>query len=103
MVNENALSNTKINNTNKINIITGTGENIPSSNYDFLLININRNTIVEEFKYFLNTLKKDSVLILSGFLYTDVDYISKFLINHALNIITSEFENNWAVLMVKFN
>jgi len=103
MVNENAFSNTKINNTNKINIITGTGENIPSSNYDFLLININRNTIVEEFKYFLYTLKKDSVLILSGFLYTDVDYISKFLLNHELNIITSEVENNWAVLMVKFN
>ena len=59
--------------------------------------------LAEEFKYFLNTLKKDSVLILSGFLYTDVDYISKFLINHGLNIITSEVENNWAVLMVKFN
>ena len=77
----------KINNSNSINLINGTGKNIPEKKYDFLLININRNTIVEEFKYFLKVVKNESLLILSGFLYSDVNYISNFLKKSGLKIL----------------
>ena len=102
-VNENAFENLKINNTSSVNLINGKGENIPEKKYDFLLININRNTIVEEFKYFFKVLKNDSVLILSGFLYSDVNYISNFLKNYGLKIINSNKENDWVVLVVKYS
>ena len=102
-VNENALENLKINNTNSVNLINGKGENIPKKKYDFILININRNTIVEEFKYFLKVLKNESVLILSGFLYSDVNYISNFLKKYGLKIINSNKENDWVVLVVKYS
>ena len=69
--------------------------------YDFILVNINRNTIIEEFKYFLKVVKNKSVLILSGFLYSDVNYISDFLKNSGLKIINSKKENDWVVLVVK--
>lgn len=101
-VNKNALDNTKLNHTSQINLITGTGKNIPNKIYDFVLINIDRNTIIKEFKYFLKVINISSIIILSGFLNTDVDYISKFLIKEGLKIINSEFENNWALLIVKF-
>ena len=57
-VNENALENLKINNASSVNLINGKGENIPKKKYDFILININRNTIVEEFKYFFKSYEK---------------------------------------------
>lgn len=100
-VNDSALENLKINNTLSINLINGKGENIPKKKYDFILININRNTIVEEFKYFLKVVKNESVLILSGFLYSDVNYISDFLKKSGLNILNSSKENDWVVLVVK--
>ncbi len=100
-VNDSALENLKINNTLSINLINGKGENIPEKKYDFILININRNTIVEEFKYFLKVVKNESVLILSGFLYSDVNYISDFLKKSGLNILNSSKENDWVVLVVK--
>ena len=102
-VNDSALENLKINNTLSINLINGKGENIPEKKYDFILININRNTIVEEFEYFLKVVKNESVLILSGFLYSDVNYISDFLKKSGLNILNSSKENDWVVLVVKNN
>ena len=101
-VNKNALENIKLNKASQINVITGTGKNIPDKKYDFILININKNTIINEFNFFLNSTKSDSVLILSGFLYSDVNYISKYLKKHNLKIINSNMENNWAILIVKF-
>ena len=50
----------------------------------------------------LKVINNHSILILSGFLNTDVDYISKFLNKEGLKIINSEIENNWALLIVKF-
>ena len=100
-VNHSALENLKINNTISINLIIGKGENIPEKKYDFILVNINRNTIIEEFKYFLKVVKNESVLILSGFLYSDVNYISDFLKKSGLNILNSSKENDWVVLVVK--
>ena len=102
-VKNSAMENLKINNSNSINLINGTGENIPQKKYDFILININRNTIVEEFKYFLKVVKNESVLILSGFLYSDVNYISDFLKKNGLKILNSNKENDWVVLVVKNN
>ncbi|PDH47005.1 MAG: hypothetical protein CND37_05585 [Bacteroidetes bacterium MED-G20] len=100
-VNHSALENLKINNTISVNLIIGKGDNIPEKKYDFILVNINRNTIIDEFKYFLKVVKNKSVLILSGFLYSDVNYISDFLKNSGLKIINSKKENDWVVLVVK--
>lgn len=102
-VNANALDNLKINNIRSVNLITGKGNNIPTKTYDFILININRNTIIEEFNFFLKVVKDKSVLILSGFLYSDVDYISDFLVKSGLKILNSNKENDWVVLVVKYN
>lgn len=102
-VNANALDNLKINNIRSVNLITGKGNNIPIKTYDFILININRNTIIEEFNFFLKVVKDKSVLILSGFLYSDVDYISDFLVKSGLKILNSNKENDWVVLVVKYN
>jgi protein-L-isoaspartate O-methyltransferase len=51
--NQNANQNLVTNNCKVIKIIDGDGDSIPNKKYDYLLVNINRNTIIQEFTNFL--------------------------------------------------
>ena len=76
-------------------------EKISPKKYDFILANINRNTI-KEFNYFLNVIKTNSILFFSGFYSKDIDYISNFSIKCGLKILYSDLENDWALIVLKF-
>ena len=54
-----------------------------------------------DYGYVIKVVKNESVLILSGFLYSDVNYISDFLKKNGLKILNSNKENDWVVLVVK--
>ena len=99
--NKNANKNLAINNCKVIKIISGDGKNIPSKKYDFLLVNINRNIILKEFTNILNAMKKNSIVLFSGFFESDVDYIKSFSIKSGLKILYSDLENDWALLVMK--
>ena len=101
-VNANAFKNLAANNSKLIKIINGGGESIPNKKYNFLLVNINRNTIIKEFKFFKSAMDKNSIVLFSGFLESDINYISDFAIKSGLNILYSNLENNWALLVMKF-
>ena len=101
-VNSNAFKNLAANNSKFIKIINGGGESIPDKKYNFLLVNINRNTIIKEFKFFKSAMDKNSIVFFSGFLESDINYISDFAIKSGLNILYSNLENNWALLVMKF-
>ena len=45
---------------------------------------------------------KNSIVLFSGFLESDINYISNFAIKSGLNILYSNLENNWALLVMKF-
>ena len=98
--NQNASQNLSINKCKAIKIIDGGGNRIPNKKYDFLLININRNTIIEEFTHFLNVMKKNSIVLFSGFFESDIDYIKDLSIKSGLKILYSDLENQWALLVM---
>ena len=100
-VNKNALKNIAINNCEIIQIINGDGGCIPNKKYDFLLVNINKNTISKEFPNFLNVMKKNSIVLFSGFFESDVDYIKDLSLKSGLKILYSDLENQWALLVMK--
>ena len=102
--NKNANKNLTINDCKVVNIIKGDGDNIPNKKYDFLLININRNTINKEFTNFLKVMKMNSKVLFSGFFHSDIDYIKELSIKSGLKILYSVLENEWALLvMIKNN
>ena len=102
--NKNANKNLTINDCKVVNIIKGDGDNIPNKKYDFLLININRNTINKEFTNFLKVMKMNSKVLFSGFFDSDIDYIKELYIKSGLKILYSVLENEWALLvMIKNN
>ena len=99
-VNKNAVNNLSINNCKIIQLINGDGDSIPNMKYDFLLVNINRNTIVKEFANFSRAMKKNSIVLFSGFFESDIDYIKDLSIKSGLKILYSDLENQWALLVM---
>ncbi|MDG1690502.1 MAG: 50S ribosomal protein L11 methyltransferase, partial [Flavobacteriales bacterium] len=98
--NKNASQNLATNNCKSIKIIDGDGDSIPDKKYDYLLVNINRNTIIEEFTSFLKVMKKNSMVLFSGFFESDIDYIRDLSIKSGLKILYSDLENQWALLVM---
>ena len=98
--NKNANQNLVTNNCKVIKIIDGDGDSIPNKKYDYLLVNINRNTIIQEFTNFLKAMKKNSTVLFSGFFESDIDYIKDLSIKSGLKILYSDLENQWALLVM---
>ena len=98
--NQNANQNLATNNCKVIKIIDGDGGNIPNKKYDYLLVNINRNTIIQEFTNFLEAMKKNSTVLFSGFFESDINYIKDLSIKSGLKILYSDLENQWALLVM---
>ena len=98
--NQNARQNLATNNSKAIKIIDGDGDSIPNKKYDYLLVNINRNTIIEEFTNFLKVMKKNSMVLFSGFFESDIDYIKDLSIKSELKILYSDLENQWVLLVM---
>ena len=98
--NKNASQNLATNNCKAIKIIDGDGDSIPNKKYDYLLVNINRNTIIKEFTNFLKVMKKNSMVLFSGFFESDIDYIKDLSIKSGLKILYSDLENQWALLVM---
>lgn len=98
--NQNANQNLVTNNCKVIKIIDGDGDSIPNKKYDYLLVNINRNTIIQEFTNFLEAMKKNSTVLFSGFFESDIDYIKDLSIKSGLKILYSDLENQWALLVM---
>jgi ribosomal protein L11 methyltransferase len=98
---KNAINNLATNNCKVIKIIDGDGNSIPNKKYDYLLVNINRNTIIKEFTNIFNAMKKNSIVLFSGFFESDVDYIKDLSIKSGLKILYSDLENEWALLVMK--
>ena len=98
--NQNANQNLVTNNCKVIKIIDGDGDSIPNKKYDYLLVNINRNTIIQEFINFLEAMKKNSTVLFSGFFESDIDYIKDLSIKSGLKILYSDLENQWALLVM---
>ena len=98
--NQNANQNLATNNCKVIKIIDGDGDSIPNKKYDYLLVNINRNTIIQEFTNFLEAMKKNSTVLFSGFFESDIHYIKDLSIKSGLKILYSDLENQWALLVM---
>ena len=98
--NQNANQNLVTNNCKVIKIIDGDGDSIPNKKYDYLLVNINRNTIIQEFTNFLEAMKKNSTVLFSGFFESDINYIKDLSIKSGLKILYSDLENQWALLVM---
>lgn len=69
----NCLENVEKNHLNNIiNVVLGDANSIKRMEYDIVIANINRNILLRDMQYYVQDLKKDGILYLSGF-YKELD------------------------------
>ena len=91
--------NFKINKCTKINFRLGTIDVVNSKNYDKILVNIAKNVILEEAKFYSKKLARNGKLYLSGFYFSDEDTLLKKIETSKLRFKERKRKNKWSLLI----
>ena len=98
----NARSNARKNKCKKIKFYNGDGQQLPNTAYDLIIANINKNVIIEQFNFLHKVMRKETLILFSGFFGYDINSIEKLGQLNGLITLYSNLENNWAVLILKY-
>ena len=94
-----AKENFKINKCNKINFHLGTIDVINSKTYNTILVNIEKNVIIKEAKYYFNKLDLYGSIYLSGFYSSDEEIVIKKIETLNLKLKEKKRKNKWSLLI----
>ncbi|MRJ11551.1 50S ribosomal protein L11 methyltransferase [Ornithobacterium rhinotracheale] len=94
---ENAVENAERNNV-EVSFIKGGAESIPDEKFDLVLANINKNILKADMPFYINALKPNAQLILSGLLDIDEQEMIPFVEGFGLNFVDKKERNEWIAL-----
>ena len=99
---ENSRENFELNNCRNIEVRPGTlKESAFEGSYDIILANINKNVLLEEIAYYVQFLKEEGTLLLSGFYEADVNDLMGEAQKHQLKQQALSSEKSWTSLVLK--
>ena len=103
----NALENIELNDVQKyITIIRGDASylnNYEDCEFDIVLANINRNVILSDINHYSRILKKDGIMLLSGFYIEEADMIKQAGAVNSLDYLFVKEDNKWALVCLRKN
>lgn len=94
---ENSVENATLNNTEEIDFKLGDVTDI-NRKFDVVLANINRNIILEDINKYIDSMNRNSDLLLSGFLSEDVVIIRDKVESLGLSFVSHKNKNKWNLL-----
>jgi ribosomal protein L11 methyltransferase len=95
----NAIENFRINGVPETNAFLGDAALIRQESFDLILANINRNVLLQDMKTYSLALRKNSMLLLSGFYQKDIEAIAACASDFGLHLSAKRILNDWAVLL----
>jgi len=100
---ENINENSILNDCSNIKTYRGDIKNIflPLQAYDIILANINKNVLLQEISVYSSYLKKDGLLVLSGFYEDDFPELEKVINLNALSTTLRSSNNHWACVVAE--
>lgn len=99
---ENAGENAAINSCTNIRLSKGTiAEVAPEGHFDIILANINKNVLLDEMHAYAECLTTGGLLLLSGFLDTDIADLLEKAHAYDLREVRREQRDEWASLLVQ--
>jgi ribosomal protein L11 methyltransferase len=98
---KNAIDNCVLNMVNNVEVRLGDATLIDLEKYDIILANINRNVLLQDMEYYVHSLNKDGLLLLSGFYTTDIETLTEKAYDCGLTFEYQNNRNNWALLQFK--
>ena len=97
---ENSVENIERNNCHHINVYEGDATLLKDKTYDVVIANINRNILLKDIKTYSACLKKDGLLLMSGFYTEDLPVIVAETLKNGLKTLNFKERHNW--IGVKF-
>ena len=94
---ENSIENAILNNTQEIDFMLGDVADI-NRKFDVVLANINRNIILGDINKYIDSMNRNSDLLLSGFLSEDVVIIRDKVESLGLSFVSHKNKNKWNLL-----
>lgn len=92
----NHLENNTHNGTGNIHVILGDASSIPSTPFDIVFANINRNILLRDIPAYSSALNQNGLLFLSGFYKgQDLDMLVEACRKEGLGFISRKEKNNW--------
>jgi|TARA_Y100001954_G_scaffold229465_1_gene275530 ribosomal protein L11 methyltransferase len=99
---ENAKQNAELNNISNINFHHGTIDSLQKKvDFDIVLVNINKNTILKEITSYIDFMSHSVDLILSGFLHDDTSVILDKLSKHNFRKVDIKNKDKWQMIHLK--
>ncbi len=95
---ENSLENVERNNCKAISVFEGDASLLKPNKYDLIIANINRNILLADMSTYKASLRKNGVLLLSGFYTEDVEMIDASAQKNGLIFDKKLERNNWVGL-----
>ncbi len=92
---ENCIEHCNTNNIIAGQILLGSTEVIPDTQFDIILANITRNVLTEAIPKLVQHLKNNGILVVSGFLEKDNDYMDKLIIMNGLILLFTDQDADW--------
>ena len=94
----NSIENAERNNCHEITVYEGDANLLKDKNYDVIIANINRNILLNDMQLYVDSLKKDGILLLSGFYNEDIPFIDASCTEKGLTFVKKFERNNWVSL-----
>lgn len=97
---ENTIENIQRNNLRNINVYKGDISIIENERFNVILANLQLNILLHDINLYLQLLKKNGVIIISGIYKNDIPEIKKECFKNSLKYVSFKEKNNW--VSVKF-
>ncbi len=99
---ENCAENIEVNGVAEVvNPMLGNSSLLEKDRYDFVVANINRNILLGDMATYAGSLKEGGVLLMSGFLETDIEAITECAAKLGMTNAESKVRDGWVVVKVK--
>lgn len=98
----NSLENVERNGTGNISVFEGDAALLGERKYDVIIANINRNILLEDIPIYIGCLKREGVLLVSGFYLEDLPLITEKCHEVGLRFEKNLEKNNWVAAKYVF-
>jgi len=71
--------------------------------YNIVLANINRNVLLDEIPFYVSIMKKNSIMLLSGFYEVDEHLLTEKISSMGMSVESKGSRNDWALLKCSLN
>src|SRR5574344_304377 len=96
---KNAKENFALNNINNVCVLLGDVSAIEGE-FDTIVANIHKNILSADMPLYVNHLKANGTIIISGFFTNDVPEMEKIANQHHLKVVKAVDKNDWAVMIL---